>query len=336
VTRGSISLAAADGSNRREVFTYTPVATHSEAPYYARPVWAADSSALRVAIPPVDPYAQPSPPTSVWHIPADGTPASLLENIATAPGSQASFSPDLSYVAYLYPEQSDSAWSGADLLITDLKFDTTITYYPKADTGVQISLENGETSTYYPVAGEIYGWSSDPRYFAFLAYPSPGLPQGQIGRLGSDAVPAYSDASAAVIKLRWVDGDRYLCLAQDALKGWVILLGKIDGPATTVASVPGADDPPAYDFAAPTVDTPLPTPVPLTPTPTAEGFDHTLNLLGLIYQTDDGLWHVNADGRSVQVFGYPDASEYHSVISPDSTQVCYTGIGTRGTSGWPT
>ena len=127
VTAGSISLVDAGGGNRREVLTYTPVATHSEVRYYARPVWAADSSALRVVIPPVDPFTQPSADASVWHIPTDGRPAALLRHIPMAQTSWPAFSSDLRYIAHLYMDQSDRA-PRSELLITDLELDATITY----------------------------------------------------------------------------------------------------------------------------------------------------------------------------------------------------------------
>ena len=308
VTRGSISLANSDGSNRREVFTYTPVATHSEAPYYAQPVWVAGSSVLRVAIPPADPFVEPPPPTSIWDIPTDGTPARLIGNVAIAPLAQPAFSPDLNYVAHQYLEPSEPGLSVTSLRITDLKFARAGTYYPEAGTGTPITLESGETVT-YPMAGQVYGWSPDPRYFAFLAHPGPGLAQAQIGQIGGDAVPAYGDA-ATVIDVRWVEGGRYLCLARDAIRGWVIFLGEIGGPVTPVAQVPGADHPPAYDFAAPVVSAPLPTAVPPTPAPATNDSGDRVVPFGLIYHTAGGLWHVNVDGESVRILQPPtDVSE---------------------------
>ncbi|MDY6877087.1 MAG: hypothetical protein SWK90_12920 [Chloroflexota bacterium] len=232
VTAGSISLINANGGNRREVFTYTPVATYSEFQFYAQPVWAADSSALRVAIPPADPNIQPSPPTSIWHIPTGGTPASMIGSITTGQMKPSVISPDLGYVAHLHYDQSDPQSSPmSSLLITD--------------------LDNGETVTYYPEAALIYGWAPDSRHLAFLAYPPELPPQAQIGQIGGDVVPVYSDANNAIIDVSWVDADRYLFLTQNP-RGWDVLLGQVGGPVTAVAGVPGADRPPAYDFTAPT------------------------------------------------------------------------------------
>lgn len=159
--------------------------------------------------------------------PTDGTPARLVATVMATLGNQLVFSPDLTHAAYL--EQPEGALPGSSqgsLLITD--------------------LDSSETITYYPQAHNIYGWTPNSEYFAFLTNPQ--LPQAQIGQLGSDAVPAYADADAdaAVIDVRWVDANRYLFLAQSA-RGWDIVLGQIGGISTFLAAVVGR--PPSYDFA---------------------------------------------------------------------------------------
>jgi Tol biopolymer transport system component len=294
VTSGSISLINADGSDRREVFTYTPVTTRSEFWFYAQPVWMADSSALWVAIPPADPFVQPSPSTSVWHIPTDGTPASMRGSIATGQMMSSVFSPDLRYVAHLHQEQSDpTAPPVLNLLVTD--------------------LDSGETIAQYSEATLVYEWSPDSQHFAFLASSSDSPSQAKVGQLGGDVVPVYSDAEV-VIDLRWVDADRYLFLAQSS-KGWDIMLGEIGGPVKSVAGVVGLR--PAYDFAAPTMSMPLSGASP-APTPITGDSGDSFILFGLIYQNAEGLWHVNADGESAQIFDRPGAA-----VSPDSAQVLY-------------
>jgi Tol biopolymer transport system component len=317
-TPGTISLVDADGSGRREVFTYTPVATHSEFQYYAKPVWAADSSSLRVAIPPADPFAEPSSPTSIWSIPADGTPASKIGNIATGQMKESFFSPDLRYVAHLNAAQSDpESTPMTSLLITSLDKGQAVTYYPQTDSGTQVTLDSGETITLYPEATLIYGWAPDSLHFAFLTYSSELPPQVQIGQLGVDATPIYSDADA-IIDVRWVDADRYLFLAQGP-RGLDILLGHLQfgGLITSVAGVVG--DPPAYDFAAPPYDVAPPEASTDQPTPTPSGSGESPVPFGLVYQTGNRLWHVNSDGESVQIFDRPGG-----VISPDSAKILYT------------
>ncbi len=106
VTPTSISLADAEGSNlRRNVLTFASVITYSEYLYYPNPVWAADSSALRVAIPPADPMLVPLNPTGLWYIPIDGSPAVFSGNIQTNSFAwpDTAISPDLSRVGYAVP-----------------------------------------------------------------------------------------------------------------------------------------------------------------------------------------------------------------------------------------
>jgi len=327
VTPGKISLVDADGENRREALTYAPIATASEFQYYPRPVWAADSSSLRVAIPPVDPYAEPPQLTSIWRMHTDGTPASLLTSITAAQVSWPAFSPDLRYIAHLYAERVDpasSAYPESDLLLTDLKFDRTDTTYPTEDDITQVTLESGETITHRPMAGEIYGWAPDAQHLAFAAQPDPQLPfQAQIVQLGGDVVPAYSDTDGAVIDVRWVDADHYLFLAQSP-KGWDILLGEMGGSVTGVAGVVGSR--PAYDFAAPVVSAPVPTPVSPTPTPVTTDSGDSHVPFGLIYQSAGGLWHVNADGESARILELGEASPHTwPAVSPDGAQILYAG-----------
>ena len=301
VTPGSIHLVDANGGNRRDVFTYTPVATQSEAPFYAQPVWAADSSALRVAIPPVDASTFPFPPATVWHIRTDGTPASLIASVVAGQRKLPALSPDLRYVAHLDDGQSaPPADPISSLLITDLDSGETTTYYPQPDAGTQ-SAPGTAGILARPAATLFYGWAPDSQHFAFLAQ-SDSDPQAQIGQLGGDFFPVYSDADT-IIDLRWVDADRYLFLASSP-KGWDVMLGKIGGPVRAVAGVVGS--PPAYDFAAP------------TRSPAAGDEEDRPLLSGLVYQSADGLWYVNANGEPVWIFDRPGA-----VISPDLDQVLY-------------
>jgi Tol biopolymer transport system component len=234
----SISLIDADGGNRRSVLSYMPVTTYSQVQYYARPVWSADSSALRVAIPAPDPQAEPAPPTSIWHIPADGASARMMGSIAALPIVRPVFSPDLSHVAYLAGQQS--------LFITNL------------DTGQTISYQSG--------VSDIGGWSSDSQHFCFLTFPG-GQPQTQIGRLGFPAVPADEDAGISAVDPAWVGAYHYLFLANGP-QGWGIRLGEVGGASRTLVAVDGHLP---YDFAgrmSPAVPTVVSTSAP-TSTPTS-------------------------------------------------------------------
>ncbi len=315
VTPGTISLVRVDGSDRREVFTYTPVVTYSEVQYYAQPVWAADSGSLRVAIPPADPLVQPSPPTSVWHIRTDGMSASLMGNVDTDQ-EISTLSPDLRYVAHLTGGQTThTANPISSLLITDLDNRETITYYP---------IDSGETTTERPAATFFYGWSPDSQHFAFLTYPGSEIPpQALVGQLGGDTVPIYDDAEV-IMDLRWVDAKRYLFVAKNP-RGWVIMLGEIGGPVKSVTGIVGSS--PNYDFASPPYDSIASTsgdaPV---PTPSVNDSGDGSIPFGLVYQNVDGLWHVNADGQPAQIFEYLDTNQYIAwpAVSSDGARVLYT------------
>ena len=225
VTSGTIRLVNADGSERREAFTYTPVVTYSEFQYYAQPAWAPDSDSLRVAIPPADPYADPPQPTAIWRIPTDRPSAELIASITATLRNEPAFSHYISHVAYLQPpEGALPGIAESELLIR--------------------KLDDGTTATHYPTATNIYGWAPDSMRFAFLTNPPSA--QALIGQPGGDAVPVVAGAAPAVIDVSWVDANHYLFLAQRR-QGWDILLGEIGGTPVLVATVDGP--PPRYDFA---------------------------------------------------------------------------------------
>jgi hypothetical protein len=232
----SIVLYDADGDNQRLVQNYTPVSTASEFKYYAQPVWATDSSSLRVAIAPPDPYVDPQL-TSIFRLSTDNGPGQphLMGTLEVARMGQPVFSPDFTRVAYLQSAEVGTPGIQSALLIAEL------------DPG-----GIGESITYYPEAYTILGWSPDSNYFAFLTNPQ--QPTAMIGQLGIDPFPALelqSDADdsfySASIDVTWVDDSRYLFLAMNP-RGWDILLGELFTPGVTlVGFVPGA--PPIFDFA---------------------------------------------------------------------------------------
>jgi hypothetical protein len=220
VKPGSISVIDQDGGNPQEVFTHTPVVFGENIPHYVSPAWASDGSALRVAVPPTDPSV-PSAPTSVWHISMGGTPPILIGSIIASPSSQFLFSPDLSHVMYL--DIPGGNFNMSELLITQ--------------------LENGETTTYYNVAFQLYGWSPDARHFAFVTQNVVDQflpPQAQIGQLGGDPFPIY-ETEFAVTNVTWVDETRYLFLV-GAPSGWEIYLGELGGTDTYLATIGTATD----------------------------------------------------------------------------------------------
>jgi len=262
-TASRISLVDAEGGNRRQVLEYMPVTTYSEVQYYARPAWAADSSALRVTIPAADPQAEPATPTSIWHLPTDGTPARLMGSIAALPIIRPVFSPDLSHVAYL---------AGQGSLFTT-------------------NLDTGQTVSYQSGVDDVGGWSLDSRHFSFLTFAE-GQPQTQIGRLGFPAVPAHDETKAAAVDLEWVGAYHYLFLATDP-QGWEIRLGEVGGASRVLVAVDGHQP---YDFAGRmSLTAPI---VVSTSTPTLD-LPHSIPVvqsLGILDMASRAL-SVSADGR---------------------------------------
>jgi hypothetical protein len=253
VTPGDISLMDADGGNRRDsLLTYAPVAMYSESDYYIQPAWAADGSSLIVVIPPADPQAQPTQHTTIWQIPTDGTPASLVANIAAFPEKGAvAFSHELNYAAYAEVPQSGT-------IPTE-----RVPIWLKV-----MRLENGDWAS-YPYYGALYGWAPNSRRFAFLADTGHQTPQLQIGQWSGRTLPGSVDAGTPVSDVRWVDADHYLFVVRRNPElgadgdSFDVLLGDIDGSSTVLASMA---DFPVYDFASESTLTLTPAKTPTVPT----------------------------------------------------------------------
>ncbi len=241
-TEGAISLVDADGENRRdEVLTYTPVAPGRLDSFYAEPVWAEDGSALLVAIPAPDSRGADGQgaqdgltgqslavqPTTIWRIPAGGSPATLVTSIDTAPRTASgfvSFSSDLVFVAYAELKQQDGA--------------------PSARPEVWLALNRlGTIDRFgFPGLNTFYGWAPGRRQFAI----STGSDARQLSILQWSGPTVYSGVldGASVEDLRWVDGEHYLLVVRQnreaGVEGdsWDLLLGDMQGSSTILASAP--------------------------------------------------------------------------------------------------
>jgi Tol biopolymer transport system component len=313
VTAGEISLVDAKGGQRQQVLTYTPVNTGSEYRFYARPFWSSDGSALRVAIPPADPFVQPAAQTSVWHIPTGGAQARMLASIDAAPLSSSdslAFSPDLEYVAYAQIRLPEGA--GPE----------------QAEPWLEVQrLANGDRQA-YPYASNIVRWAPDSHRFAFLA--GRHSPQLYIGQWSGSTMPGSAGADTPVFDVRWVDAEHYLLILRSkaergpAQDGWDLVLGDIHGSSMILASM---DSYPHYDFAfdpsaahlagserdlTPTPAAKKPTPERTLPTPTP-----VAALPGLLYHADDGLWIDRGGQRALLL------NRHVAGVSPDGVHVLY-------------
>ncbi len=222
-TSTKISLIHTDGTNRREMLSYPTVSTYSEYSYYAVPFWSADSSSLRVVIPPADPLGDPRQPTALWSIPVDGSAATQIGSIMAAPfgGIENSFSPDFSKIIYTTevgaPEQNLR-----DLHLAD----------PNGEND-KVLLSNQYIA--------FSSWAPDAQHFVVIA----GEPSTvQLGDLQSNFQPLTDDADF-VGNITWVDATR-LIYARGVNDTWELRLGDLNGSSEVIDTTQG--NLPQYDF----------------------------------------------------------------------------------------
>ncbi len=195
-TPDHISLVNADGSNlRANVLTYPLVGTYSEYQYHPFPIWAADSLSLRVAIPPEDTLAEPTPPTSLWYIPVDGTSATQLGSMNSIPFDwpNNAFSPDMSYIAYVKSVGEPTA----------NQRELHIAY---ADGSGDIVFATGTSL-------QFRGWTPDATRFVYASnsVEDSGLYLGSIG----GGVFTISSVHQTMRQVEWVDNDRIIFIYEN-------------------------------------------------------------------------------------------------------------------------
>ncbi len=192
----SISLVNADGSNlRRDVLTFPLVGTFSEYQYHPVPVWAADSGSLRVAIPPAETMNDPLPPTGLWRIPTDGTPAVLLGNIQAMPFAwpDNAFAPDLQHVLYAMMVGERTA------NINELRL-------ANPDSSGALVYDSGESLNFN-------GWAPDSQHFMYTIYGGPRMGV-YLGSIGQPAAIMASEPSS-LRNITWVDNQRFAYFGQN-------------------------------------------------------------------------------------------------------------------------
>jgi len=217
VTPKTISLINADGSNRRDaVLQFTAVNTYSEFLYYPTPKWAPDSSLLHVAIPPNDALATATPlhKTTLYEIPTNGSRASKIGTVTTAPLLAPEFSPDASRMIYV-KQSGDATDNQRELHISD---------------------PTGSGDTVYRTAQlDFNGWAPDSSHFIFTEGNNTRL-----GQIGVDSVPLLSDTHSATA-VDWLNNGQILFLHR-ITNGWQIKLGTPGGTSQVLISLPGNPD----------------------------------------------------------------------------------------------
>lgn len=215
-----ISVVNADGSNRRDLLTFPTVITYSEYNYYPPVVWSPDSTFLRAAIPPHDPLIEPPDLTTIWHLPADGSPPSILTTLTSVPFFHEipSISPDMSKMAYL----------------------TMVT--PGAPPIVDLHISNVDGSgdvIYNSGDRQFEAWSVDSAHFIYTE----GGHNPKIGQIGFS--PQNITGVTLMLNIQWVDDTHFLYL--NRLSGsWELWLGEMGAPGILIGSTTG--DRIWYDF----------------------------------------------------------------------------------------
>ncbi len=228
VNRSQIDLMDADGNNRREALSH-------DHDYYAVPVWAPDSSSLRVVIPPDhrNRTTVQTQPTSIWYIPVkDQTETAFLIGEVTAYSAvnrPPLFTPDLARLAYIVGDNPEDQAEN-DIL------------------GVAIS-ELGHGTVWDPVIYQedvdyINGWSPDSNRLLLRSRLAPisGITMGQ-----PDITPWVSrESNCFISNATWIDPYRFM-YSRTHTAGWELLLHHVD-QSDSVLIDSGTYSPVYFDF----------------------------------------------------------------------------------------
>lgn len=205
----SISLINADGSNfRQDVLTFPIVGTYSEYYYCPHPIWARDSGSLRVAIPPEETLATPLPPTGLWSLRVDGSPAVLLGNILAIPFAwpDNAFAPDLERVIYVKPAMVEDP-NQRQLHITNPDGSNDAVY------------DQGESL-------EFISWSPDSQHFLYQI--TGGENKGMyLGGLGDSPQRLVNDPFT-MTNIQWLEGSHFASLLSDGSQ-WNLQIRNLTG-----------------------------------------------------------------------------------------------------------
>jgi Tol biopolymer transport system component len=225
VTPNQIDLLNTDGSNRRfAVLSYDFVYTYSENAYHAMPVWSTDSSFLRVVIPPQDPLGDATAPVKIYHLPTDGSPATLLTTVVVAPLQHPILAPDANHFAF-EEQVGDPADNLYALNFSDL---------------------SGSTPTEFTTGSlEFDSWAPDSSHFLFFKWDPRTAFIGQVGVagvIGLDADPT--------LNFSWVSTNSFLFITQSGTN-YQLRMGTLSTASVEIANLGSGLGTPTYDFVSP-------------------------------------------------------------------------------------
>lgn len=200
------------------LFTFEPVITASETPFFPALLWAQDAKSLMLAIPPHDVANESTAPTVIWRLSVEGSEPERMAEI-NSNGGRVEISPDLNKVLYQLAIGEDPAYG--ELHLADI---------------------NGEGDTILQGASplQLIGWTPDSRQYLFRKPGDSSILVGGVGQSAikplSESVQQYADGTPS-----WISPTLYLIQNADGL-----YLGTLKGTAELI--VKGAPGSISIDF----------------------------------------------------------------------------------------
>ena len=207
-----------------QVLTYPFVLTYSEYSFHAIPIWAADGSYLRVAIPPQDSLGDPTAPTNIYHLHTDGSPASLLSSVVVAPLERATLAPDLNHFAFI-EEIGDPGDGNFSLKLSDLSGGTPVEFYSG-------SISFG---SWAPDSSHFNFNQFNPNQYFIAQREDPGV-------IGID--------SSYVMDFNWITADRFIFKSQSG-DNVELKMGTLSTSSTVISDLGSGPHFAQYDFVHP-------------------------------------------------------------------------------------
>jgi len=163
---------------------------------------------LRVAIPPEETLAQPLPPTGLWSLPVDGSPAVLLGHVQAIPFAwpNNAFAPDLASVIYVMPV-GEQTLNQRELHIS------------KPDGSNDMVYDKGESL-------EFISWSPDSHHFIYQV--NRGENQGMYLGGQVDLPTLIASDQRSIINIQWLDGVRFAYLLRTGNQ-WELRIRNLSG-----------------------------------------------------------------------------------------------------------